>query len=50
MVLEDEDEPEDGGGEEKGVDAVEDAAVSGKHGAGVFDACATFNGGFQEVS
>ena len=39
MILEEEDEPEDGGGEEEGMDAVEDAAVAREHGAGVFDAC-----------
>ena len=50
MVLEEEGEPEDGGGEEEGVDAVEDAAVAGEHGAGVFDACAAFDGGFEEVA
>ncbi len=50
VVLEEEDEPEDGGGEEEGVDAVEDAAVAGEHGAGVFDACAALDGGFEEVA
>ena len=43
------DEPEDGGGDEEGVDAVEDAAVAGKDGAGVLDACAAFEGGFEEI-
>ena len=32
-VFEEEDEPEDRGGEEEGVDAVEDASVAGEHGA-----------------
>ena len=32
-VFEDEDEPEDRGGEEQGVDAVEHASVAGEHGA-----------------
>src|SRR6266851_9572462 len=50
IVLEEEDEPEDGGGEKQGVDAVEDAAVAGEHGAGVFDACAALDGGFEEVA
>jgi hypothetical protein len=39
VILEEEDEPEDGGGEEEGVDAVEDATVAGEHAAEVFDAC-----------
>src|SRR5271170_820967 len=50
VVLEEEDEPKDWSGEEKGVDAVEDAAVTGKHGAGVLDACAALDGGFEEVA
>jgi hypothetical protein len=50
VVFEEEEEPEDGGGEEEGVDAVEDAAVAGEHGAGVFDACAAFDGGFEEIA
>src|ERR1700677_4303531 len=50
VVFEDEDEPEDGSGQEQGIDAVEDAAVAWKDGAGVFDACAAFDGGFEEVS
>ena len=30
--------PQDGSGEEEGVDAVEDAAVTGEQGSGVLDA------------
>jgi len=48
--LEEEGEPEDGGGEEEGVDAVEDAAVAGEHGAGVFDAGAALDGGLEQVA
>ncbi|MCU1319496.1 MAG: hypothetical protein JWP98_1014 [Edaphobacter sp.] len=50
MVLEDQGEPEDGCGEEEGVDAIEDAAVSGEHGSGVFDTGSTLDGGFEEVA
>jgi len=50
VVLEDEGEPEDGCGQEEGVDAVEDAAVSGEHGSGVLDACSALDGGFKEVA
>lgn len=42
--------PQDGGGEQEGVDAVEDAAMAGKEGSGIFDAGAAFDGGFQEVA
>ena len=49
-VFEEESKPEDGSGEEEGVDAVEDASVAGKHGAGVFDACSALDGGFEEVA
>ena len=49
-VFDDEREPEDGSGEEQGVDAVEDAAVAGEHGAGVFDAGAALEGGLEEVA
>ena len=45
-----EDVPEDGCGEEEGVDAVEDSAVAGEHGAGVFDACSALDGGLEEVA
>jgi hypothetical protein len=37
VVLDEEDEPEDGCGEEESIDAVEDASVAGEHGAGVLD-------------
>ncbi len=50
VVADGDDEPEDGGGQEEGVDAVEDAAVAGEEGAGVFDACAALERGFEEVS
>src|SRR5579875_766030 len=43
-----EDVPEDGGGEQKGIDAVEEAAVTGQEGAGVFDADAAREGGLGE--
>ena len=49
-VFEEEDVPEDGCGEEEGVDAVEDATVSGEHGSGVFDSCAAFDGGLEQVA
>src|SRR5579871_730711 len=49
-VLEQEDEPKDGGGKQKSIDAVENASVAGEHGAGVLDACSTLDGGFQEVA
>ncbi len=50
IVLEQEDVPEDGCCEEQGVNAVEDAAVAGEHGAGIFDARAAFDGGFEKVA
>src|SRR5215469_18762214 len=37
-------------GEEQRVDAVEHAAVTGKQCAGIFDAGATLQGGFKQVS
>ena len=49
-VLEEEYVPEDGGGKEEGVDAVEDAAVAGEEGSGVFDVGAALDGGFEEVA
>ena len=42
--------PQGGCGEEQGVNAVQDAAVAGKQGAGVFDAGGAFEGGFGEVA
>ena len=50
VVLEEEDVPEDRSGKEEGVDAVEYAAVSGEHSAGVFDACSALDGGLEEVA
>jgi hypothetical protein len=49
-VLEEEGEPEDGGGEKESVDAVEDASVAGEHGSGVFDAGSALDGGLEEVA
>src|ERR1700761_2455276 len=49
-LADDEDEPEDGRGQEEGVDAVEDAAVAGEEGAGVLHLCATFQCGLEEVA
>ena len=50
VVLDEKDEPEDWSGKEQSVDAVEDAAVARKEGAGVFDACATLDSGFQKIT
>src|ERR1700679_2159372 len=50
VILEEKGEPEDGGSEEEGVDAVEDTSMAGEGGAGGFDTCATFDGGFEEVA
>jgi len=50
VVLDDEGEPEDGGGEEEGVDAVEDSAVAGEHGSGVLDAGSALDGGLEEIA
>ena len=49
-VFEQEDAPQGGGGDEEGVDAVEDAAVAREQGPGVFDADAALNGGFEQVA
>src|SRR5580658_148831 len=49
-LADDEDEPQDGGGQEQGVDAVEDAAVAGEQGAGVLDAGPALEGGLEEVA
>lgn len=46
-VDEDEVVPDDGDAEDQGVDAVEDAAVAGEEGAGIFDAGGAFAGGFE---
>jgi hypothetical protein len=37
VVADGDDEPEDGSSDEEGVDAIENAAVAGQDGAGVFD-------------
>ncbi len=50
VVADGDDEPEDGGGDEEGVDAVEDAAMAGEEGAGVLDAGTALEGGLEEVA
>jgi len=49
-VDEDEVVPDYGDAEDEGVDAVEDAAVTGEQAAGIFDACGAFAGGLEEVA
>ena len=50
VVADSDDEPEDGRGDEEGVDAVEDAAVAGEDGAGVFDSGTALKGGLEEIA
>ena len=49
-VFEEEHTPQDGCGEQQRVDAVEDAAVAGQHGAGVLDAGAALDRRLQQVA
>ena len=42
--------PDYGDGQNKGVDAVEHAAVAGQERAGVFDSCAAFVGRFEQIA
>lgn len=39
-----------GHGKKTGIEAIEPAAVTGKRGAGVFDACAALESGLDEVA